>query len=213
MTTPANTKPATPVKPASGPATPVPPQAPPVPPVPPADAKPTDVKPDVKPDEKPDEKPAKPAKPEMSMEDIGGGFILTAELATTTAPVRARNDRQRAMDTKVKELHALWVKAQKPSTWENMVKGGAVATYFLEPDKTADFHTLINRAVAFHGLRSRMGTAFKVTEKHIAKFNLPAQYLGREAVSFAILDKRPRATSDGKPASEIVKPATETTKK
>lgn len=199
MTTPTPTKPAVPNAPASAdkPATPVQSPAPASADgklVMQADGKMAVAKPD-----------AKPAKPEMSVADIDGGFILTAELATVSAPVRARNDKQRAMDKKVKELHALWIKANKPSTWDAMVKGGAVATYFVEPDKSADLHKLITRAVSFHGLRSRMGTAFKVTESHVAKFKLPAEYLGREAISFAVLDKRPRATSDGKPASEILK--------
>lgn len=206
MTTPTPTKPAVPAAPASAakPGTPVPPPA--------AGAAPAvGITPDGKIGLKPEgdaksetKTDAKPAKPEMSVADIDGGFILTAELATVSAPVRARNDKQRAMDKKVKELHALWIKASKPSTWDAMVKGGAVATYFVEPDKSADLHKLITRAVSFHGLRSRMGTAFKVTEAHVAKFKLPAEYLGREAISFAILDKRPRATSDGKSASAII---------
>lgn len=154
-----------------------------------------------------DTKPAdtKPAKPEVTIDDINGGFMLTADFATQSAPVRARNERQQAMDKRVKELHALWVKANKPSNWDAMVKAGVVATYFSEPDKSAGFHQLINRAVAFHSLRARMGTSFKVTEKLIAQHGLPKEYLGREVISFAVLDKRPRATSDGKPASEVIK--------
>jgi len=149
--------------------------------------------------------PAAAAKPELAVDFISdGAFLLTAELAGTTAPVRARNDKQRAMDTKVKELHAAWVKAGKPSTWDAMVKAQVVATYFTEPDKTAELHKLINRAVTFHTLRVRMGTPFRVTEAHIKRFGLPPQFLGREAVSFAVLDKRPRATSDGKPAGDKV---------
>jgi len=148
---------------------------------------------------------AAPAKPELAVDFISGGaFLLTAELAGTTAPVRARNDKQRAMDTKVKELHAAWIKAGKPSTWDAMVKSQVVATYFTEPDKTAELHKLINRAVTFHTLRVRMGTPFRVTEAHIKRFGLPSQFLGREAVSFAVLDKRPRATSYGKPAGDKV---------
>lgn len=152
---------------------------------------------------------------ELSLDFISdGGFVLTAELATTTAPVRARSERQLAMDKVVRQLHAKWAATGRHSTWDAMVKAGAVATYFVEPDKSADFHKLINRATTFVkvgeesniAIRSRMGTAFKVTEQHIAKFKLPAEYLGREAISFAIMDKRPRATTTkpatGKPATQ-----------
>lgn len=149
--------------------------------------------------------PAKPEAESLSLNDItSGAFMLPAELAESSAPVRARNEKQQAMDNKVKELHAAWIKAGKPSTWAKMVEGKTVATYFVEPDKSAELHKLINRAVALHGVRSRLGTSFRVTEKHVAAYGLPKHYVGREAISFAIMDKRPRATSDGKPAAEVV---------
>ena len=135
----------------------------------------------------------------------GGAFMLTPELASPTTPVRARNEKQQAMDRKVKEMHGTWVKGGKPTSWDAMVKAGTVATYFTEPEKSADLHKLITRAVALHGVRSKFGTPFKVTEAHVARYGLPQHYLGREAISFAIMDKRPRATSDGKSASEIIK--------
>lgn len=157
-----------------------------------------------------DQKPATaPEKPALELDFISGGaYMLAAELASQSAPVRARGEKQQAMDKKVKELHAAWIKGGRETTWEALVKSGAVATYFVDPQLSADLHKLINRAVTFHGLRVRMGTSFKVTEAHIRKFNLKPQYLGREAVSFAIMDKRPRGTSDDTPASELIsKPA------
>lgn len=168
-------------------------------------AKPTVPANGTKPEAKPEVKSeAKPEVQTLSLNDIeSGAFMLPAELSDTAAPVRARNEKQQAMDKKVKELHAAWLRAGKPNTWANMVAGKTVATYFTEPDKSAELHKLINRAVALHGVRARMGTSFRVTEKHVAAYGLPAHYLGREAISFAVMDKRPRATSDGKPAAEV----------
>jgi len=140
-----------------------------------------------------------PPKPELVASFITtGGFMLPADLSEETAPVRARSDKQTAMDAKVKELHTAWVKAGKPSTWDGQSK--VAATYFIQPDLAADLHKLVNRAVSYHGLRVRMGTPFKVSEKHVSRYGLPANYLGREAVTFAVLDKRPRTTPATKPA-------------
>jgi hypothetical protein len=150
--------------------------------------------------------PVAPAKAELTTDFISeSAFMLAPELASQTMPTRARSEKQHQMDVQVARLHAVWVKASKPSTWDAMVKGGAVATYFVQPELAADLHKLISRAITFHGLRARMGTAFKVTDKHVVQYHLPAEYLGREAVSFAVLDKRPRATSGGKPAAVITK--------
>lgn len=159
----------------------------------PADAKPADAKPGAKSEAK-----------ELSIADVRGAFMLPVELSEASAPVRARSEKQQAMDAKVAELHKVWDKAGKPSSWAKMVEARAVVTYFTEPDKSAELNKLVNRAVAFHGLRVRKGTSFRVTEKHVERFNLPKEYVGREAISFAIMDKRPRATSEGKPASQVV---------
>lgn len=153
-----------------------------------------------------EQKPAeqKPETKELSLAEVTSAFMLPTELADSSAPVRARSEKQTAMDKKVDELHKAWVKAGKPSTWAKMVEHHTVVTYFVEPDKAAELHKLVNRAVTFLGLRSRMGTSFLITDKHTERFHLPKEYVGREAISFAIMDKRPRATSDGKPASQVI---------
>ena len=168
---------------------------------PPVAGKPAEHKAETKSETKPE---TKPEAKELSLAEVTSAFMLPAELADTSAPVRARSEKQTAMDKKVDELHKAWVKGGKPGTWAKMVEAHTVVTYFVEPDKSAELHKLVNRSVAFLGLRSRMGTSFLVTEKHTEKFNLPKQYVGREAISFAIMDKRPRATSDGKSAGQVI---------
>jgi hypothetical protein len=161
--------------------------------------------------------PAAPAAPALETDFISGGaFTLAADLADVTAPVRARNEKQMAMDKMVKNLHAKWLAidpAKRPSTWDGLVKAGCVATYFVQPELAADLHKLISRAVTLHGVRSRIGTSFLVTDTVRANMlkrgiNIPEAYLGREAISFSILDKRPRAAVTNR--KEATKPATAT---
>jgi hypothetical protein len=151
-------------------------------------------------------KAAEAAKAKAELDFIeSGAFMLAPELAAVTAPRNARSPRQEKMDDKVTELHEAWVKAGRPTTWDAMVKAKVVATYFSEPDKSAELKGLIDKAVKFHGLTARMGTSFKVTAAHVKQYNLPEHYEGREAISFAVRDKRPRGTSAGKSASKIIK--------
>lgn len=182
---PAPNKPGTPSTPPTGPATPA------APPTAPA-------------------APAAPAKPELSLSDIGSAFTLPAEMAAEAAPVRSRSEKQQAMDDVVAAAHKVWASAGKPSaTWPLLTEKGCVKTYFSLPELSAGLKQLINRAASFHGYRVRWGTPYLVTEKLIKQMGarnvaIPADYVGREVISFAILDKRERATSGGKPAADVV---------
>lgn len=120
-----------------------------------------------------------------------GGFTLEdADMAAAAAPVRARSDEQQAMDEVVRKMNAHWKSANGPTTWPNLVAAKCVTTYFVEPDKTASIKKLIDRAASLLGIRIRYGTSFLADEKLVAKFSLPAEYLGREVISFAAPDKR-----------------------
>jgi len=147
-------------------------------------------------------------KPALDLSFITSGAVtLAPELAAESAPVRSRSDHQRAMDDVVDKLHKVWSTSDdKPTDWTKLVAAKCVATYFIEPEKVTELKKLITRAVGYHeGTRARFGTSFKATAELIRKYNLPEAYLGREVVSFAILDKRPRATSGGKTAKDIIK--------
>jgi hypothetical protein len=155
----------------------------------------------------PVETPAPAAKQEKATVDLGfinGAVMLDPTLAEASAPVRARSEKQMAMDTQVEKLHGVWVAAGKPSTWEKMVAGKTVATYFSEPELSSDLKKLIDRAVSFKGVRARYGTSFTATPELVKRFSLPDTYVGREVISFAVMDKRARTTSGGKTAAEIV---------
>lgn len=151
-------------------------------------AKPTETKPTE----------TKPKADELSLDFIGGAVILTSDLAVQTAPKNQRSEKQSKMDEVVKRLHTAWVNAGRASQWPKMVESKVVATYFVEPNKSAELKRLINRAVTFHNVRARFGTSFVATEALVTKHNLPKEYIGREVISVAIMDKRPRTTSESK---------------
>lgn len=158
--------------------------------------------------------PVAPEKPALSADFIsGGGFILAPELAEQSAPKNARNERQTAMDLTVSQMHEMWVKAGRPNTWAKMVEGKTVKTYFVDPTQAGDLKKLVNSAVSLHDVRVRWGTPFKATDKMVKAYNLPAEYLGREVISFAIMDKRPRGTANGQTAAAIVANVADANKK
>lgn len=131
------------------------------------------------------------------LEFISAPFILSPEMGKASAPQRARDAAQLKMDETVNALHDTWVKAGRPSTWGAMVSAGTVATYFVNPEKVADHKRLITRATQLpdSGIRARWGKSYVVTEALAQRHNLPGDYVGREVVSFAIMDKRPRTTN------------------
>ena len=127
-----------------------------------------------------------------------GAFTLTPELTSQAAPQRARSDKQRKMDAVVERLHNHWKSVGGPSQWGKLVETKCVTTYFVQPDRAAELKKLINRAGAFHDVAIRYGSSFLATEHMVKKFNLPETYVGREVISFAARDRRPRAKNGTK---------------
>ena len=127
-----------------------------------------------------------------------GAFTLTPELTSQAAPQRARSDKQRKMDAVVERLHKHWKSVGGPSQWGKLVETKCVTTYFVQPDQAAELKKLINRAGAFHDVAIRYGSSFLATEHMVKKFNLPEAYVGREVISFAARDRRPRAANGTK---------------
>jgi hypothetical protein len=137
-------------------------------------------------------------------------FMLAPVFAEVSQPVNARPEKQVAMDTKVAQLHKLWISKGKPNgNWQSVVAAGVVATYFMEPQHSGELKALINRAVKLHDVSVRWGSSFVMTEERRAAFakhgvSIDDKYVGREVISFVIKDKRERATSDGKTGGEVV---------
>lgn len=123
---------------------------------------------------------------------------LLADEATLrkTAPRWQRKPEQLNMDNIVKQAHERWIKAGKPSQWGAMAAKGVVMTYFSDVDKSHALRQLVNRASALHEVRVRWGTSFILTEGFVKSqqargVDIPDSQIGKEVLSFAILDKRP----------------------
>ena len=121
---------------------------------------------------------------------LAAPVILSPELVRESAPQNARNPRQVKMDETVKRLHDAWSKANGPSTWGAAVNAKVVATYFVEPEKAADVKKLVTKAGRFHHVTIRWGTSFKATEEIVKRHALPANYVGREVLSFFVKTTR-----------------------
>ena len=142
-----------------------------------------------------DENPAVEAK-ELDLDFVSGGaFTLSADLAKESAPQRERNAKQQAMDKVVQAAYDIWASSGKPTTWARLMETQSVKSYFVQPDQASEIKRLINSAVKLHEVRARYGSEFAVGETHIEKYNLPPDYLGRTVISFAVMDKRPRAAA------------------
>jgi hypothetical protein len=98
---------------------------------------------------------------------------VTAELASKTAPVRARDEQQVAIDQVVTALHREWVNAGKPDRWAQMPK----KSYHVNPKGADALRMLVRRAASFFGLSAKFGMG--VRDKN-----------GLEIVVFAIRDMR-----------------------
>lgn len=123
-------------------------------------------------------------------------LVTDAEVLKATAPRNTRTKEQTDMDKTVKEFHTKWVKANRPSQWGAMASAGVVATFFSEPDKSAKLRQIVNRAAGLHEVRIRWGTAFTLTPDFVEKQRsagvaIPDSAIGKDAISFAVMDKRP----------------------
>lgn len=122
------------------------------------------------------------------------------ELAAVSAPVRTRNERQAKMDEIGKRLFEHWQKIGSPSVWTKMVTARATVTYFSPPEKSADLKKLINRipgGITTADVRIKWGTSWLVTPALAQRHKLPENYVGREAISFGVIAKRPRTSKSG----------------
>jgi hypothetical protein len=140
-------------------------------------------------------------KPGAGLEGIGAEFLgapeaVPAELESKTAPARARDERQQAIDGVVAKLHADWTAKGKPAAWDKMPK----VSYPVTPAAAGDLRKAINRAAEFHGIAVRFGTPVPVVrEVPNPRRSEPGQPATVKAnltmVVFAAKDKRPRKPS------------------
>jgi hypothetical protein len=101
---------------------------------------------------------------------------VTGELTSLAAPVRARDDRQVAIDKIVRDLHERWESNGRPDRWAEMPK----VSYVVSPVAADTLRMLVRRAAQFHGVSAKFGKPVRNKD-------------GREIVVFAIRDLRTRA--------------------
>jgi hypothetical protein len=122
-----------------------------------------------------------------------GAYTLAADLADVAAPQRVRPAKQQAMDKVIAAIHARWGQVGRPTTWAKLMETHVVKSYFVQPDQAGEIKRYIGSAAKLHGVRIKYGSEFIVSEALITKHNLPADYLGRTVISFAVMDKRPHS--------------------
>ena len=157
------------------------------------DPKPTDPKPT---DPKTTDPKATDPKPAgFDLDFLSSPALLSTQLAKATAPAHERSESQKRIDDVVRRTHELWVASGRPAQWATCVSKHVVITYFTDPAQSADLKKLINKACLLHGVRVRYGASVIVSEALAKQYALPASFLGREVVSFTVMDKRKRNAS------------------
>lgn len=141
---------------------------------------------------------ATPEVPAAAATDVPFVLVTNADLLKITAPRNQRTPKQLAMDKTVKEFHEKWIEAGRPSQWAVMASPAkkVVVTFFSDPDESAKLKQVINRAAGLHKVRIKWGTPFILTPDFVAKqheagVQIPDSEIGKEAISFAVMDKRP----------------------
>jgi len=165
-----------PVTPAQRPATTVPAPAAPAA----ATAAATAAAPGAKPGRKPGQKAKTYDLSGISLEMVATPQEVSPEIAKRSAPQRARDSVQLAMDAVVKQLHVRWIQANKPAAWGNMPK----AQYTIPIPSVEGFRSIVRRAADFHGYAVKFGTP--VAGK--TPSDEPA-----EIIVFAVRDRRVKA--------------------
>jgi hypothetical protein len=114
----------------------------------------------------------------LSADFLSQPMAVDATIASQTAPMRARDAAQVAMDGVVAKLHEDWVAKGSSNKWSQMPK----ARYHVAPEVAEGLRMMIKRAANFHGYSVKFGNAVRDTN-------------GREVVVFAVRSQRVRATT------------------
>lgn len=142
-----------------------------------------------------------PAAPALDVDFINSGLTVTAgnDLVKKLAqPKNKRSDAQVALDEKVPEIHAAWVKAGKPSAFAKI----PTVSYPVHPTRASNMHGMIRKAADFHGLRARFGQDVVITPEVANALGLPDTQHGNVLVTFGIMDKSKSASNGDAPAED-----------
>jgi hypothetical protein len=132
----------------------------------------------------------------LSLDLLNAPEDVPAELVKKTAPARARDEKQQAMDRVVSELHQEWIDAGSPSDWDRMPK----KSYPIPASAVEGLKKLVTRAGDFHGLAIKWGTPIptvrEVRNPRYGQENQPATVKAQLVlISFAAKTRRERKAS------------------
>jgi hypothetical protein len=149
--------------------------------------------------------PARKKAPDTSKLDLDAidtAILAPVDIIKASTPTRARSPEQAKMDAIAQRAYEAWIKANKPTLWQNM----PVITYFLnEGDELEGYRYLVKHAAdgvkdpktgAPDVARIRFGNEFTVSEEMAARLKNPDGTVGRPEVAgktvlaWAVIDKR-----------------------
>lgn len=134
----------------------------------------------------------------LSADMLAAPEEVPADLVSRTAPARARDEKQQAIDNVVKALHEAWVAAGSPAAWEKMPK----KSYTVPASQVEGVKRSISRAADFHQVAAKFGTPLPVVREvrnpKYGQENQPETIKARLVmIPFAAKDKRERKTPAG----------------
>jgi hypothetical protein len=127
--------------------------------------------------------------PDLTIDMLTMGIEAPPEdIQDQTAPARARDEQQMAMDELAERLYDKWAREGKPATWPALLASKVVAGYWVAPDAVAGLKKIVDKAADYHGHRARWGT--------LANRSRSMEQDGKVFASFAIVDKRSPGTEN-----------------
>jgi hypothetical protein len=120
---------------------------------------------------------------------LAAPIAVTEAVEAKTAPSRARDDMQQALDKVVKSLHTDWVRAGRPTVWTS--KDPSVvkipkAGYWLSIQEAVGVKAMLGKAAELHECRIKYGTPIAGTNETDKG---GSDRRGQVLISFGALDK------------------------
>jgi hypothetical protein len=132
--------------------------------------------------------------PDLELDNLAAPLALPPKLVTATKPLQARSDKQAKLDGIVSASYAKWVKAGKPTTWQEMIDKKLIAGYWVAPDAVDGLKSLLDSSAAFH---TQKGLAkMRVRYGNPADRDEEMEQDGRVFLPFVALDRGSREASE-----------------
>lgn len=111
----------------------------------------------------------------------------TAQISESTAPARARDPRQQAIDKAVADLHTKWKNGSKERQWAK-IPATEKGMYLVPPNRAELVRAMVRSAGEFHKLSIRFGTPARVGPR--LPDGKPNPDAGKEIIVFVAITRR-----------------------